>query len=147
MTDAKTNLVGFNMNIDQNYLEQAVKQTVEMGIAESLNGKNEIVSQIVHSVLTTKVNDRGIISCYERENNNTLLDYYVKQMLTEEVKACMKELVEEKREEIRKIVKKELSKKVTSDKATDAFISCVSQSFGSYFKPNIDVTFCKPKED
>lgn len=39
------NIVGLDLSIDQDYLAEAVKQTVMMGISESLNGKNEIVSE------------------------------------------------------------------------------------------------------
>ena len=58
------NIVGVNLNVDKDYLQEAVKQTVLMGISESLNGKNEIVSQIVKSVLDTKVDKTGKISSY-----------------------------------------------------------------------------------
>ena len=53
------NIVGLDLNIDQDYLAEAVRQTVMMGISESLNGKNEIVSQIVKMVLSTKVDKTG----------------------------------------------------------------------------------------
>lgn len=53
------NIVGLDLSIDQDYLAEAVKQTVMMGISESLNGKNEIVSQIVKMVLSTKVDKNG----------------------------------------------------------------------------------------
>lgn len=52
------NIVGLDLNIDQDYLAKAVQQTVLMGISESLNGKNEIVSQIVKMTLNTKVTDK-----------------------------------------------------------------------------------------
>ena len=77
------NIVGLDLNIDQDYLADAVKQTVIMGISESLNGKNEIVSQIVKMVLTTKVDKTGKISSYSSDNKYTLLEYYVQKMIKE----------------------------------------------------------------
>lgn len=35
------NIVGLDLNIDQDYLAEAVRQTVIMGISESLNGNKE----------------------------------------------------------------------------------------------------------
>ena len=52
------NIIGLDLNVDQDYLAEAVRQTVIMGISESLNGKNEIVSQIVKMTLNTKVSER-----------------------------------------------------------------------------------------
>ena len=68
------NIVGLDLNIDQDYLAEAVRQTVIMGISEALNGKNEIVSQIVRMTLNTRVSDKGTISSYERDNKYTLLE-------------------------------------------------------------------------
>lgn len=141
------NIVGLNLDIDKDYLQEAVKQTVLMGISESLNGKNEIVSQIVNSVLNVKVDKDGIISSWERENKQTLLEFYVKNMLTELAREEIKNMVEEKRSEIRQIIKKELLKKVNINKFTDNFIDSVSKSLDSTWKTTINIDFEKIRED
>lgn len=140
------NIVGLDLNIDQDYLAQAVQQTVMMGIAESLNGKNEIVSQIVKSVLNTKVDDTGKISSYRSENKYTLLEVYVKQMLTEEVKAEMKSMIEEKRPEIRKMIKKNLSNESVTEGFCKQFIGAITNAINAVYAPRITVDFDKVKE-
>ena len=140
------NIVGLDLNIDQDYLADAVKQTVMMGIAESLNGKNEIVSQIVNMVLNQKVSDKGTISNYNSDNKYSLLEYYVKTMLTDVVKEEMKAMVEERREEISKLIRTELQKKANYNKFVDAFIDRVSQAIDSTWCPRIEIQFEKPKE-
>lgn len=135
------NIVGLDLNIDQDYLADAVKQTVMLGIAESLNGKNEIVSQIVNMVLKQKVSDKGTISNYDRGNKYTLLEYYVKTMLTDVVKEEMKAMVEEHREEISKMIRTELQKKANYNKFVDAFIDQVSKAVDSTWCPRIEIQF------
>lgn len=141
------NIVGLNLDIDKDYLQEAVKQTVLMGISESLNGKNEIVSQIVNSVLNVKVDKNGTISSWERDNKQTLLEFYVKNMLTEAVKEEIKNMVEEKRTEIRQIIRKELLKKVNINKFADNFIDSVSTNLDSTWKTTINIDFEKNRED
>ena len=141
------NIVGLNLDIDKDYLQEAVKQTVLMGISESLNGKNEIVSQIVNSVLNVKVDKNGIISSWERDNKQTLLEFYVKNMLTELAKEEIKNMVEEKRSEIRQIIRKELLKKVNINKFADNFIDSVSKNLDSTWKTTINIDFEKDRED
>ena len=141
------NIVGLNLDIDKDYLQEAVKQTVLMGISESLNAKNEIVSQIVNSVLNVKVDKNGIISSWERDNKQTLLEFYVKNMLTELAKEEIKNMVEEKRAEIRQIIRKELLKKVNINKFTDNFIDSVSKNLDSTWKTTINIDFEKYRED
>lgn len=137
------NIVGLDLNIDQDYLAEAVRQTVIMGISESLNGKNEIVSQLVKMTLNTKVSNNGTISSYDRDNKYTLLEFYVKKMITEITSEEMQKIVDERRPEITKAIRDELSKKVNYTKFVDAFISNISQAIDSTWCPKIEVSFEK----
>ena len=103
------NIVGLDLNIDNDYLAEAVKQTVIMGIAESLNGKNEIISQIVNSVLSTKVDKNGNISNYSSDNKYSLIDFYVRKTLKEIAIEEIKNICEERKPEIREIIRRELT--------------------------------------
>ena len=141
-----SNIVGLDLNVDQNYLAEAVQQSVMLGIAESLNGKNEIVSQIVNSVLNTKVNEKGCISNYSSDNKFSLLEYYVRNLITDVVREEMKTMVEEKRPEISKMIRQELQKKVNYEKFTDRFIDTVSTAIDTTWCPKINVEFTT-KED
>jgi hypothetical protein len=140
------NIFGLDLKVDQNYLAEAVKQTVMLGIAEALNGKNEIVSQIVNSVLSTKVDKYGKISSYSGDNRYTLLECYVRNLLTDVTRDEIKKLVEEKRDELAAIIRKELSKKVTADTFVNNFISKVNDAIDATWCTKIDVVFDKRKE-
>lgn len=135
------NIVGLDLNIDQDYLANAVQQTVLMGISESLNGKNQIVSQIVKMVLETKVDKTGKISSYSGDNRYTLLNYYVTKMIQEVAAEEMKKMVDEHREDITKAIRSELAKKVNYNKFVDAFINNVSSAVSNSWCPKIEVHF------
>lgn len=141
-----SNIVGLDLNIDQNYLAEAVQQSVMLGIAESLNGKNEIVSQIVNSVLNTKVNEKGCISNYPSDNKQSLLEYYVRNLITDVVKEEMQAMVEEKRPEITKMIRQELQKKVNYEKFVDAFLDNVSSAISNSWCPKINIEFAQQEE-
>lgn len=140
-----TNIVGLDLNIDKDYLAQAVQQTVLMGISEALNGKNEIVSQIVKSVLCTKVNKEGKVDSYR--NDYTLLEYYVREMLKGAVLEEIKNLINEKRPEVSAMIRKELSKKVMIEQFADNFIKATADALDSNWRTNIDVQFKKRSDD
>lgn len=135
------NIVGLDLNIDQDYLSKAVQQSVMMGISESLNGKNEIVSQIVKMVLSQKVDENGNISTYSRDNKYTLLEFYVMKMLREVTAEEMQRMVDEHRDEITKAIRTELSKKVNYNKFVDAFINNVSSAVSNSWCPRIEINF------
>lgn len=140
-----SNIVGIDLNIDDNYLNEAVKSIVMTGIAETLD-KDKIVSGLVNTVLETKVDRDGRISSYSSDNRYTLLELYVNQMIREIVKEEMKKLIEEKRPKMQEIIRKELNKKATLDKFVDAFISDNLDNLDNDWRTKISVEYEK-KED
>lgn len=140
------NIVGLDLNIDQDYLAKAVQQSVMIGISESLNGKNEIVSQIVKMVLSQKVDEKGNISSYSRDNKYTLLEFYVTKMLREVTAEEMQRMVDEHRDEITKAIRAELSKKVNYNKFVDAFINNISSAVSNSWCPRIEINFDQQKD-
>lgn len=139
------NIVGIDLNVDNNYLNEAVKSIVMTGIAETLD-KDKIVNGLVKAVLETKVDEKGEISSYSRDNRYTLLEVYVNNIIREIVKEEMKKLVEEKRPKMQEIIKRELNKRATLDKFVDAFISNNLDNLDSNWKTKISVEYEKDKE-
>lgn len=139
------NIVEIDLNIDDNYLNEAVKSIVMTGIAESLD-KEKIVNGLVKTVLETKVDEEGKISSYSRDNRHTLLEVYVNKIIREIVKEEMKKLVEEKRPKMQEIIRRELNKRATLDKFVDAFISNNLDNLYNNWKTKISVEYEKNKE-
>jgi len=136
------NIVGIDLNVDNNYLNEAVKSIVMTGIAETLD-KDKIVNGLVKAVLETKVDEKGEISSYSRDNRYTLLEVYVNNIIREIVKEEMKKLVEEKRPKMQEIIRRELNKRATLDKFVDAFISNNLDNLDSNWKTKISVEYDK----
>ena len=139
------NIVGIDLNVDNNYLNEAVKSIVMTGIAETLD-KDKIVNGLVKAVLETKVDEKGEISSYSRDNRYTLLEVYVNNIIREIVKEEMKKLVEEKRPKMQEFIRRELNKRATLDKFVDAFISNNLDNLDSNWKTKISVEYEKDKE-
>lgn len=140
-----SNIVGLNLDIDDNYLAEAIKNTVMTGIVESLD-KDKVVSGLVNTVLETKVDKDGCISSYCSDNKYTLLELYVNKMIRDVIKEEMKKLVEEKRPKMQEIIRKELNKKATLDKFVDAFISSNLDNLDNDWRTKISVEYQKDKE-
>ena len=139
------NIVGIDLNVDNNYLNEAVKSIVMTGIAETLD-KDKIVNGLVKAVLETKVDKEGRIISYSSDNRYTLLEVYVNNIIREIVKEEMKKLVEEKRTKMQEIIRRELNKRATLDKFVDAFISNNLDNLDSNWKTKISVEYEKDKE-
>lgn len=140
-----SNIVGVNLDIDDNYLNEAVKNIVMTGIAETLD-KDKIVSGLVNTVLETKVDRDGKISHYSSDNKYTLLEIYVNGMIRDLAKEEMQKLVEEKRPQMREIIRKELNKKAVLNKFVDAFITKNLDNLENNWRTTINIEYDKEKE-
>jgi hypothetical protein len=141
MSDA--NIIGVDMHVDKGYLEAAVRQTVVAGISEALNGKNEIMSQLVHDVLSQKVNSDGKVPDRYEKATMTLLEWYTRRALTDEAKSLIAEEVEKAKPQIRKQIRAELQKQSTTNALVDGFLTAVTSSIGRYYGCTINFDFTK----
>jgi hypothetical protein len=140
-------IIGLDLNIDQDYIAEAVKQTVLMGISESLNGKNEIASQLVNMVLSVKVDEKGKVSDYERYNKYSLVEFHVRKLIEEEARNTIEEVVEENRE----VIKAELRKAINNKKFTNEIVAAMTNgmidSMNDKYKTSISISLDKKEEE
>lgn len=139
------NLVGLDLKIDDKVIEQAVKDSVLLGISQALENKDSIVTNLVASVLNCKVDkESGKPSTYS--SSITLLEFYVKKMIREEVVEEMKKIVDEKRDDIRQVLRKEITKKSFMDNLVKVFLATTLENLNSSWKTNINVEFEKKRD-
>lgn len=144
---ANNNLVGVDLNIDHDFLSDVVRQVAIASIAEAMDKENHIVEAIVRQVMRQKVNEDGKPARYSSDEKYTLLEYYVRKMLTDEVRGQVVAIVEERRPEIAEMIGAELRKEATFQSFTNAFIRSLTAALDNQWKPCIEVTFNEEKEE
>ncbi len=145
---AGSNLVGVDLNIDHDFLSDVVRQVALNSIAEAMNKENHIVEAIVRQVMRQKVDPKtGNPSRYSSSDNVTLLEYYVRKMLTDEVRGQVVALVEERRPEIAEMVGAELRKEATMQSFTSAFISSLTNALDNQWHPCVEISFKNESDD
>lgn len=144
---ASSNLVGVDLNIDHDFLSDVVRQVAIASIAEAMDKENHIVEAIVRQVMRQKVNEEGKPARYSSDEKYTLLEYYVRKMLTDEVRGQVMEIVEERRPEIAEMIGAELRKEATYQSFANAFIRSLTNALDNRWRPCIEVTFNEQKEE
>lgn len=139
------NILGIDLNVNQDVLEEAVKNTVMASIASAMD-TDKVIEAIVHSVLTTKVDKNGKVSSWASDNKYTLLEYYVRNSVKEAASEYTKQLIEERMPRIKQAVRAELDKPATTDSMVEAFIKSFEESLQSRWRSTVKVTF-GPEED
>lgn len=144
---ANNSIVGVDLNIDHDFLSDVVRQVALNSIAEAMNKENHIVEAIVKQVMRQKVDPKtGELSRYNSRDDVTLLEYYVRKMLTDEVRSQVIELVESRRSEVRELLHAELVKEATTQSFLNAFIRSFTDALDNQWNPSIEITFKENKD-
>ena len=143
---ANNSIVGLDLNIDHDFLSGVVRDVALAEIAAALdNDKNNVVQAVVNSVMSQKVDPKN--GEPTRWNDGvTMLEYYVRKMLTDEVREQVNALVQEKRPMLAEMIRAELAKQSTTDSFLDAFTHALTNAFGNYWNPNLTITFEKNED-
>ncbi len=144
---ANNSIVGLDLNIDHDFLSGVVRDVALAEIAAALDSdKHNVVQAVVKNVMSQKV-DKDSGKPDRWGNGITLLEYYVRKMLTDEVREQVNALVQEKRPMLAEMIRAELAKQRTTDSFLDAFTQALTDAFGNRWNPNLTITFEKEKED
>ena len=138
--------LGMSLQISQEFIDNLAKDLVQESLIETLNGKDDIVRQIVSQILSVKVDREGKVSNYSAENKFTYLQFLVNNMIKEEIISVAQEVLTERRVEIREHIKKEMSKKATIDKFYDAFFSNIVNNLDSRYDTKIEINIDKKRD-
>lgn len=150
MGEAKKPIIGIDLGIDPEYLEEVVRQTVSAGIAEALGGKDAVASEIVHEVLNARVDREGNVitkSSYMWSDGTPIIDHYVRKVVREEAASYVTEMMEKYRPQIRDSIEKQIKDDMFINDLSGKFVRALADATMKDWCCNIDVNFEKPKKD
>jgi len=140
------NIMGIDLNVDHNFLEAAVRDTVLTAIASAMD-KEEVVQAIVHEALSMKVDEDGKVNSYSNYNRYTVLEYYVKTAIRDEAVKMAKEIIDEKTPLIRENVRREFERQETVDSLVGAFMKSLTSTLKNEWRCKVDVSFDRDRDD
>lgn len=140
------NVLGLNLNVSQEFIAQAIRNAVNLSIASVLDDKDKVLQEIVASALSTKVNERGVVSNYSSENKYNFIEFFVRNALLEETKEVLKEIVSERKEEIHKMIKKQIQNTKFTNKFCECFCDGIAEAIGNEYRTKVELSFEKRKD-
>ena len=141
------NIFGIDLNVDKDYLSDIVKKSVMSSVAQALtDGDNGCIAQgIVNAALSVKVRkDSGAVADdYDIRNDKacSLMEYYVRNAITEAFKEELKELVKQKKEDFRKLLIKAINNKKHQDNLIEAFLASMIDNCNYVNRANVNIEF------
>ena len=141
------NIFGIDLNVDKEYLSNIVKQSVMSSVAQALTeGDNGCIAQgIVNAALSVHVRrDTGSVADdYDIRNNRTcsLLEYYVRNAITEAFKEELKALVQQKKEDFRKLLIKAINSKKHQENLVESFLASMVDNCSYVDRACVNIEF------
>lgn len=136
------NALGMTMQINEEFINNLAKQMVSESIMATIGGGDKFVSQITADILKTKVDPgSGRVTAYS--DGIPYINYLINNVIREEVKGTIQEVLDEKRAEIRECIRAELLKDKTIEAFYQGFINTVVESIGTRYYSKINVSFEK----
>lgn len=139
------NIVGLDLNVDENFISNAVNNAVIAGVAEALSDKDGMINSFVSAVLNQKVDSDGRPSSYSRDKT-TLLEYEVRKILKNEVHESIKEVIEERKSEIKAAIKKAFEDEAGQDNLVASFLESITRSLTSNWSTHVSFEWKKQSD-
>lgn len=139
-------IIGLNLNIDQKYVTDVVKQSVLLAIANAVDTeKTGIVNGVVNAVLTTMVKRENGAKADDYDIRNgracTLIEYYVRNIISDLIRGELQSIIESKRADFRKLLLEGLNKKENQKNLVSSFLDSLVQNAKSTYYTKVAVDF------
>lgn len=146
MENPMQQIVGLNLNVDQKYIADVVKQSVLLAIANAVDTeKTGIVNGVVNAVLTTQVKRENGAKADDYDIRNgrscTLIEYYVRNIITDLIKGELQSIIESKRADFRKLLLEGLNKKENQKNLVNGFLDSLVQNAKSTYFTKVNIGF------
>lgn len=146
-TENAKNIFGMNFNVDKEYLSDIVKKSVMSSVAQALtDGDNGCIAQgIVNAALSVQVKkETGTVAeDYDIRNGRacSLLEYHVRNSITEAFKEELKVLVQQKKEDFRKLLLKAINNKKHQENLVESFLASMIDNCAYVNRTCVNIEF------
>ena len=141
------NIFGIDLNVDKDYLSDIVKKSVMSSVAQALtDGDNGCIAQgIVNAALSVmvKIESGAIADDWDIRNNRacSLMEYHVRNAITEAFKEELRDLVQQKKEDFRKLLIKAINNKKHQENIVESFLASMIDNCAYVNRANVNIEF------
>lgn len=139
------NIMGVELNLDQEYIKAAVEDIVKAGIVQALGDPSDIVKRAIDQTINQKVDKDGNPS---KDSWRTIpyLQWLASKVVEETVRDCIKGYIDDHKEDFKAEILKQLSNPKFRKDAAVSFITTMTKAAETRWDMPISVSF-KNKED
>jgi hypothetical protein len=141
------NIVGLDLNVDQEYIAASVEKIVKAAIVQALGDQDKIIKKAIDNTIGSYV-DRDGKPCQKTSwNAIPFLDYLAEKTVRDTVRECVMELVENNKQEFKDAIMKQLNTRRFKENLAEQFLKVVVEAAGNDWKMPVTVSFQQIRED
>lgn len=139
------NIMGVELNLDQEYIKGAVEDIVRAGIVKALGDPSQIVNAALKQTINKKVDRRTGEPADRGWDTVPYLNWLAEKVVEDTVRECIKEYIEENKDAFKAEILKQLSNPAFRKNTAVAFIDRISRCASNQYDMPIHVEF-KPND-
>lgn len=140
------NIMGVELNLDQEYIKAAVEDIVKAGIVQALGDPSDIVKRAIDQTINQKV-DRDGKPSRDSWNTTPYLQWLASKVVEETVRDCIKGYINDHKEDFKAEILKQLSNPRFRKDVAVSFITTMTQAAENRWDMPISVSFKNIRED
>ena len=142
----KGNIIGVDLNLDQEYLQGAVEEIVKAAIVQALGEPEKIVKKAVDATINKNV-DRDGNETTSTYRSTPYLQWLAEKTIEKTVREAMNETIQKNSESFKEEIIRQISTVKFRDDLVTAFIDTLLKTAGADYNMPISVSFSKQKAD
>jgi len=136
-----------NIQLSKDLIAPIIENKVKMAVIEALGDGKTIISNIVESVLSLKVDEKGTRQSSDYYNRYKFIDIVLKQAIENACREAIKEYINENKDKIREETKRQLCTKKGTGMFVESFLKGMLKASESDYKFNAQFTFNSLKDE
>lgn len=139
------NIMGVELNLDQEHIKAAVEDIVKAGIVQALGDPSDIVKRAIDQTINQKV-DRDGKPAIDSWNAIPYLQWLASKVVEKTVRDCIKGYIDEHKEDFKEEILKQLSNPKFRKDVAVSFITTMEKAAENKWNMPINISF-KNNED
>lgn len=130
-----------NIQLSKDLIAPIIENKVKMAVIEAMGDSKTLISNVVETVLSLKVDEHGKRGQYDSYNKYTFIDIVLKQAIENACREAIKEFINENTEKIKEETKRQLCTKKGMGAFVDSFLRGMLRASESDYRFKAEFSF------
>ena len=142
-----SNIIGLDLNLDQEYIEKSVQSIVKAAIVTALGDQGTIIKKAIDSTINCYVDSSGKKVEKGSWRARPFLDWLAEKTVEDVARECFVEIVNKNKDKLREEILEQLKQKKWQKDVAGAFMRTLLDSTEKTWLAPISITFAEPEQE